>query len=112
MFGFLIRIPLVLAALTLFTAPVAAEGLTLPSTDLALGFVAPRADQPNYAARAQLFVEATVPEPFLSAYTDDLGLPTSRPTPDPNNPNFIYQRFENGVLFHNATSETTEPLQV
>jgi hypothetical protein len=108
------RLPPVFAALTLLaTASLAtADGLTLPPTDEALTFVAPKPDHPNYALRVELFVNATVPEPFRSAYSEELGLPTSRPATDPNNPNFIYQRFENGVLFHNATTDTTEPLEV
>ena len=65
--------------------------------------------------RVQAFVQATVPEPFRSAFDatggSDCGacrLP-SQPS-DPHNPNFVYQRFENGVLFHNATEGTTEPI--
>ena len=72
-------------------------------------------EQPNYAVRVQAFVQATVPEPFRSAFdatggSDVWGLPTSEPASDPNNPNFVYQRFEHGILFHNATEGTTEPI--
>ena len=89
------------------------DGLTLPDTDPALAFVAPTPDQPNYSTRADIFIQATVPEPFKSAFdaaggADSLGLPTSRPTADPKNPNFVYQRFERGVLFYNATEGTTD----
>ncbi len=35
------------------------------------------------------------------------GLPTSMPAADPNNPNFVYQRFERGVLMFNASDGTT-----
>jgi uncharacterized protein with LGFP repeats len=98
---------------TAFAQPV--DGLTLPGTDAALAYVAPTADQPNYSTRVALFVEATVPEPFKSAFdaaggADSLGLPTSRPTADPNNRNFVYQRFEHGVLFYNATEGTTDQI--
>src|SRR5688572_28649073 len=90
------------------------DGLTVPAADPAVVFLAPRPDQPNYAMRVQLFVEAVVPEPFKSTFNttggaDAWGLPISLPSPDPNNPEFVYQRFENGVLFYNATEGTTEP---
>ncbi|MBV9135226.1 MAG: hypothetical protein JO318_21135, partial [Chloroflexi bacterium] len=94
------------------------DGLTVPPADPALVFVAPTPDQPNYSARLDAFLQATVPDTwngqpvaFLSTLNDTgvdvLGLPTSQPAADPNNPNFIYQRFQNGVLFYNATDDTT-----
>ena len=98
------------------------DGLTIPAQDPALVFVAPAPDQPNYAARLDAFVNATVPDvfgdqpvAFLSTYNDNggaevLGLPTSAPKADPNNPNFIYERFQNGVLFYNGTDGTTSVL--
>jgi hypothetical protein len=97
------------------------DGLTIPQPDPALVFVAPSPDQPNYDARLQAFLEATVPDTwngqpvqFLSTLNDTgvdvLGLPTSAPAADPNNPNFIYQRFQNGVLFYNGTEGTTSVL--
>ena len=36
--------------------------------------------------------------------------PTSSPKADPNNPNFVYQRFQNGILFYDASSGTTAAL--
>jgi hypothetical protein len=97
------------------------DGLTIPPADPALVFVAPTPDQPNYDARLQAFVSATVPDEwngqpvqFLSTLNDTgvdvLGLPTSAPAADPNNPQFIYQRFQNGVLFYNGAEETTSVL--
>jgi len=38
------------------------------------------------------------------------GLPTSAPKADPNNPHFIYQRFQNGVLLYDSSAGTTQPL--
>jgi hypothetical protein len=38
------------------------------------------------------------------------GLPKSFAIPDPNNPNFLYQRFENGILFYDSTSGIAAPL--
>jgi len=32
------------------------------------------------------------------------------PKADPNNPNFIYQRFQNAVLFYNGTDDSTQVL--
>ena len=101
-----------------------ADGLTLPPPDPSLVFVAPTPDQPNYDARIDAFIQATVPdtyagEPveFLQTFTDNggvdvLGVPTSGPKADPNNPNFVYQRFQNGVLFYNGSDGTTVVLPV
>ena len=88
------------------------DGLTVPAADPALAFIAPAAGEPNYPARLQVFLQAVVREPFASAYGDAavLGLPTSYPKPDPNNPNFVYQRFQNGILFYDASSGTTQLL--
>jgi hypothetical protein len=97
------------------------DGLTVPPADPALVFVAPTPNQPNYDARVQAFLSSTVPDTFngqpvefLSTVNDTgvdaLGLPTSEPAADPNNANFIYQRFQNAVLFFNATEGTTSVL--
>ena len=115
----------VMAAVAATPASVAAagplDGLGVPTADPSLVFVAPTPDQPNYSARLEAFLDATVPdtwngEPvaFLSTLNDTgsdvLGLPTSMPAADPNNPNFVYQRFQNGILFYNATDDTTSVL--
>lgn len=98
------------------------NGLTVPSPDPVMALVAPHSDQPDYAARMSVFLQATVPDVwndqpvgFLSAYTtmggqDVLGLPTSRPAADPNNADFVYQRFQGGLLFFNASNGTTQIL--
>ncbi len=98
------------------------DGLTVPPADPSLTFVAPSSDQPNYDARLAAFVGATVPDTFdgqsvafFSTFSDAggadvLGLPTSMPKADPNNPQFIYQRFQNGVLFYNGSEGTTTVL--
>jgi uncharacterized protein with LGFP repeats len=122
---------LLCAGLVLAVVPVpamaageTAQGLTLPAADPAVTFVAPSADQANYAARLAVFLQATVPDTwngqpvqFLSTFNDlggadVLGLPTSSPKADPNNPHFVYQRFENGVLFYNASEGSTTALTV
>jgi hypothetical protein len=98
------------------------NGLTLPAADPAVAFVAPSPDQPNYPARLQVFLQSTVPDSwngqrvqFWSTYTaaggsDIWGLPTSAPAADPNNPNFVYQRFQNGILLYDASAGTTQAL--
>jgi hypothetical protein len=60
-------------------------------------------------------VRALVREPFLSAYdppdgTAVWGPPTSAATTDPANPDFVYQRFQNGILFVDVDARTALPL--
>jgi hypothetical protein len=98
------------------------DGLTVPGADPALAFVAPGPDQPNYSARMQVFLQSTVqdtwngqPTQFWTTYSaaggaDVWGLPTSAPTPDPNNPHFVYQRFQNGIVMYDSTAGTTQAL--
>ena len=38
------------------------------------------------------------------------GLPTSKPTHDPNNPNFIYQRFQRGIMHYDKGCGCTQGL--
>jgi hypothetical protein len=51
---------------------------------------------------------------FFSALTGEglavWGTPTSAPAPDPRNPNFVYQRFSNGILLYDGASGTTTAL--
>jgi hypothetical protein len=98
------------------------NGLTVPAADPATAYITPSPDQPNYMARLQVFLQATVPDTwngkpvqFYSTFTQQggvavWGLPTSAPAADPNNPNFIYQRFQNGILLYDATAGSTSPL--
>jgi hypothetical protein len=91
------------------------DGLTVPAESPAVELAAPAPEQPNYAARLQVFLQTSVPEPFLSEYNATggasvWGLPTSGAVVDPNNPNFSYMRFQNGILFNDATSGSTQPL--
>jgi len=39
-----------------------------------------------------------------------LGMPTSKPHVDPNNSNFIFQRFQRGLLHHDASTGQTQGL--
>jgi hypothetical protein len=111
----------VLGAPNMVSAAGPLDGLTIPAADPSLAFVAPTPDQPNYDARLQAFLQATVPDnwngqpvQFFSTLNDTgvdvLGLPTSEPAADPHNPQFIYQRFQNGVLFYNAGEGSTSVL--
>jgi hypothetical protein len=98
------------------------NGLTVPGADPALAFVTPTPDQSNYPARLQVFLESTIPDiwsgqsvQFWSTYStaggfDVWGLPTSTPAADPNNPHFVYQRFQNGILLYDSTAGTTAAL--
>jgi hypothetical protein len=98
------------------------NGLTVPGADPALGFVAPTPDDPNYSARLQVFLQNTVPDTwngqpvqFWSTYaaaggSSVWGVPTSAPAADPNNRQFVYQRFQNGVLMYDSTAGTTQAL--
>jgi len=36
------------------------------------------------------------------------GVPTSRPTVDPHNSKFVYQRFQRGIMHYDATTKTTQ----
>ena len=40
------------------------------------------------------------------------GLPTSQPTSDPVNPDFVYQRFERGIMHFSRATGTTQGLLV
>ena len=110
---------LVVPQVSLAAGPL--DGLTVPPPDPALQFVAPRPEQPNFEARAQAFADSVVPDTyggqpvaFLQTFDDmgldALGLPTSQPAADPNNPQFVYQRFQNCVLFYNGTEGSTSVL--
>jgi hypothetical protein len=98
------------------------NGLSVPGAEPALAFVAPTPDQPNYSARLQVFLQSTIPDTwngqpaqFWSTYSAAggptmWGLPTSAPAADPNNPHFVYQRFQNGILLYDSTAGTTQAL--
>ncbi len=98
------------------------SGLSVPAGDPALTFVAPTVDQPNYTARLQVFQQSTVPDMWNGtpvAFSSTLGaaggaavwgLPTSSAKADPNNPQFVYQRFQNGTLLYDAAAGTTQLL--
>ncbi|HEX6513572.1 MAG TPA: glycosyl hydrolase [Chloroflexota bacterium] len=111
-------------------------GLTLPSPDAALIAAAPAVGTPDYAARMLDFLRQQVPDSFdgqpvnfLQTYLGSVpgagdtglqllfgleiwGVPTSRPTYDPANHGFIYQRFQRGVMHYQQAKQATEGLLV
>ncbi|HLI27411.1 MAG TPA: cellulase family glycosylhydrolase, partial [Chloroflexota bacterium] len=59
----------------------------------------------------EAFPNADQPQELLPYLAFQLwGRPLSYPTPDPNNGNRIYQRFENGVMMYDATTGQTTSL--
>jgi hypothetical protein len=109
---------------------------TFPAVDDDLKLATPKVSQPDYASAIIDFVVATVPDTFDGqpvnfgstffslvtpemAGTEDPGLlallnlevwgaPTSRPAADPNNPGFIYQRFQRGIMHFDAATGRTQ----
>ena len=105
--------------------------LTIPAVDADLAAAAPRAGSAGYAEAVRRFVRAHVPNAwrgqavgflreFRRAAPSDLparlrdlaaldfwGLPLSRPTPDPANADFVYQRFQRGVMHYTASTGAT-----
>ena len=105
-------------------------GLTLPAHDPAVAIQAPPPSTPNYGSAVEQYLQQMVPNtwngapvhfrdyylssaPGVSGATKALvalelwGFPTSHPAYDPTNHNFIYQRFQRGVLHYDATHHVT-----
>ena len=106
-------------------------GLTIPAVDNDLIAEAPKVGSPGYTQAVRAFVREHVPDQwqdhdvgylrqYLAAAPPNTpsqlrelaaleiwGLPLSRPMPDPANANFIYQRFQRGVMHHTATTGAT-----
>ena len=106
-------------------------GLTIPAVDHDLLTDAPKVGAPAYSRAVRAFVQEHVPDtwqgqavgflreylaaapPHIPSHLRELaaleiwGLPLSPPTPDPANANFIYQRFQRGVMHHTATTGAT-----
>ena len=99
------------------------NGATFPANDPALAGSAPPPNTPNYGQAVLAHLQANVPDSFegvnvqfLQSYLaagqqaaqqgdfaplvalEIWGFPTSRPARDPNNNNFIYQRFQRAIL--------------
>ena len=114
------------------------NGSSFPASDSALTASTPKVTDPNYASGILDFVRSTAQDSFEGqtvnfkktffntitpdiAGTDDpniLGLldlemwgaPTSKPAYDPTNRNFIYQRFQRGIMHYDKTCGCTQGL--
>ena len=83
----------------------------------------PPVSDPNYSDGHQIFINQNVPDTyggqqvnFLEYFNDQGGLtiwgaPISNPAPDPTNNNFIYQRFQRGIM-HYIQGTGTESILV
>jgi hypothetical protein len=114
------------------------DGSTFPGPSPELTAAAPKPDDPNYGSDVIAFVRANAPDTFENAPvnfgrtffssispdlagTDDSsilalldleiwGLPTSQPAFDPSNRNFIYQRFQRGIMHYDSGCSCTRGL--
>jgi hypothetical protein len=116
------------------------DGLSLPAEDPQLVASAPSPDAPDYTTQALVFINEYVPDSwnglpvnfqntFLNTVScDDIGsdtcdpsavpsfdlqmwgLPTSLPSSDPLNSDFVYQRFQRGIMHFSLTSGVTQGL--
>jgi len=94
------------------------NGSTFPSADPTIKNNTPQVGSPTYATDIVNFVNTTVPNTFngqpvnfqqtfnaLGGLTI-WGAPISNPAPEPTNPNFIYQRFQRGIMHYIAGQGT------
>jgi hypothetical protein len=110
------------------------NGSVFPGPDETLKNSTPKTTDPNYATAILDFIRANAPDQFQGqpvnfgqtffnsvspqmAGTNDpnliglfdleiWGAPISRPAPDPSNSNFIYQRFQRGIMHFTAGQGT------
>jgi hypothetical protein len=97
------------------------NGSTFPAPDDQLKASTPPVSDPNYAADITNFVQQNVPDNsngqpvnFLQQFNNLGGLtiwgaPISKPAPDPSNGNFVYQRFQRGIM-HYIAGQGTESI--
>ncbi|HEY0581982.1 MAG TPA: hypothetical protein VGE94_07350, partial [Chloroflexota bacterium] len=114
------------------------NGSTFPASDLVMTSRAPRVSEPNYPGAILDFVRANAVDTFDGqpvnfqsnffntitpeiAGTDDSGIlgmldleiwgaPISQPAYDPSNHNFIYQRFQRGIMHYDKNCNCTQGL--
>ncbi len=110
------------------------NGSSLPPVDLAMKAETPDAGAPGYGAAIVEFVHSNAPDSFesqavafsrtffglipaaVSGSDNPLinlevwGAPISRPRRDPGNANFVYQRFQRGVMHYDASTGHTQAL--
>jgi len=88
------------------------NGSTFPAPDNTMKANTPPVSDPNYAAAISAFVQANVPDQYQGQPVNFQqtfntlggltiwGAPISSPQPDPGNANFIYQRFQRGIMHY------------
>jgi hypothetical protein len=86
------------------------NGSTFPGPDPTIKNNTPQVGSPTYATDIVNFVQTVVPDTFNGQPVNFLqtfnalggltiwGAPISNPAPEPTNPNFIYQRFQRGIM--------------
>jgi hypothetical protein len=94
------------------------NGSTFPAPDATIKNNTPQVGTPTYADDVNTFINANVPDTFNGAQVNFLqtfnalggltiwGAPISMPAAEPSNPNFIYQRFQRGIMHFVAGSGT------
>ena len=94
------------------------NGSTFPAADTTLKDNTPQVGSPTYATDIVNFVQQKVPDTFAGQpvnfqqhfnTTGGLtiwGAPISQPAPDPANGNFVYQRFQRGIMHFIAGTGT------
>ena len=90
------------------------NGSTFPAADNTMKANTPPVSSPTYSTDISSFVQANVPDTFSGQPVNFQqtfntlggltiwGAPISNPQPDPSNGNFIYQRFQRGVMHYTA----------
>lgn len=106
------------------------NGSTFPAYNADIAADAPAPNTPNYGDAVVEYISDTVPNTWEGASVgfqnyfysaapasgsgqralvalEVWGFPTSAPARDPNNSNFIYQRFQRGIMHYDATTGVT-----
>jgi hypothetical protein len=98
------------------------NGSTFPGPDATLKNNTPQVDSPGYATDISSFINQKVPDSFNGQPVNFLqtfnalggltiwGAPISNPAVDPANSDFIYQRFQRGVMHYIAGTGTESVL--
>jgi hypothetical protein len=98
------------------------NGSTFPAPDITLKNNTPQVAAPTYAADVSAFINENVPDSFNGQPVNFLqtfnalggltiwGAPISKPAAEPTNANFIYQRFQRGVMHYIAGTGTESVL--
>jgi hypothetical protein len=97
------------------------NGSTFPAPDSALKNSTPQVGSPTYADDMNAFISANVPDSALGQPVNFnltfntlggltiWGAPISKPQADPGNANFIYQRFQRGIM-HYVVGQGTQSI--